>query len=177
MKVGLILCALLLTACCTQPAPVASERAAEASVRIGPEGIIGLEGQVPFTLQAIERAFAGFEVVAAADARQPAFHVREPGSEETLFIVTPDWTRGYVGSVSANLPGQSGPLEILVGVTAHSELRNSLPQPCTGEPGLRDGPVSCDIALSAGILRLDFPANRADPVLEQVAYFPQAPRP
>lgn len=177
MKAGLILCAFLLTACCTQPAPVASEPAAEASLRIGPEGIIGLEGKVPFTLQAIERAFAGFEVVAAADAQQPVFHVREPSSEETLFIVTPDWTRGYVGSVSANLPGQSGTLEILVGVTPYSELRNTLPQPCAGEPDLRDGPVSCDIALSAGTLRLDFPASRADPVLKQIAYFPGAARP
>lgn len=176
MKAGLILCALLLTASCMQPAPVTSVPAPDASIRIGPDGIIGLEGQVPFTLPAIERAFAGFDIVTAADAQQPAFHVREPGGEQALFIVTPDWTRGHVGAVSANVPAGAGTLEVTAGVTAYSELGAALQPPCIQPPDVRGGAVTCDIALPAGRLELEFPAGPGDPVLEQIAYFPDAPR-
>ncbi len=175
MKSCLILVALLLTACCTQPEPPAQVQAA--SLTITPDAINGFAGQVPFTLPAIERAFEGMDVVAAADVPEPAFHVREPGSAEPLFIVQPDWTRGYVGSVSASFLLGGEPREIKAGVTTYGELRDALPEPCSVQTNLQDGPVSCVIALSSGTLRLDFQGTGSDAVLGQIAFFPRAPGP
>lgn len=172
MKTGLILCALLLTACCSRPAPEVAQGPAEATLRIGPQGVAGLEGQAPFTLPAIERAFSGFDVVSMGDAEGPVFHVREPGTEVAVFIVSPDWTRGYIGAVSAKIPGAP---DMQAGVTPFSALPDSLARACTSVPAMRDGPVRCETSLSAGTLRLEFPAGRGDPVLEQIAYFPRAP--
>jgi hypothetical protein len=166
LKTSLILAALLLTACCTQPAPPEAQPRAEATLTLGPDGISGLDGQVPFTLPAIERAFEGFEVVSAPNTGEPVFHVREPGSPDTLFIVSPDWTRGFVGSVSAVLPASAGGLEIRAGVTPYSAVR--------ARPAIRCADFSCELPLSSGTLRLNFPATGDDPVLAKIAYVPAA---
>ncbi|MEX1251877.1 MAG: hypothetical protein WEA77_11860 [Hyphomonas sp.] len=175
MKSSLILCALLLTACCTQPEPPAQAQAASLTITQG--AINGFSGQVPFTLPAIERAFEGLEVVAAADAPEPAFHVQEHGSAVPLFTVRADWTRGYVGSVSASLLLGGAPREIKSGVTTYGELRGALPQPCSVQTNRQDGPVYCEIALSSGTLGLDFQGDGSAAVLGQIAYFPRAPGP
>lgn len=175
MKPVLILHALLLAACCTQPVQLPEEdKLPDASIRLGPAGITGLEGQLPFTLPAMERAFEGFEVVSVADPDLPAFHIRETGSRDAIFIVTPDWTRGFTGSITALVPSQSGPFRVEAGVTTYGQLPADFIQNCTVQPGSRDGPVFCEAPLPAGRLTLDFPASRADPVLEEIAYYSAA---
>lgn len=169
MKTSLILSALLLTACCAQPAPPEAQPKAEATLTLGPNGISSLDGQVPFTLPAIERAFEGFEVVSAPNAGEPVFHVREPGSPDTLFVVSPDWTRGFIGSVSAVLPPAAGGLEIRAGLTRYSAVRD--------RQGIRCADFSCDLPLTAGTLRLNFPATGDDPVLDKIAYVPAPANP
>ncbi len=164
MRTPLILAALLFTAGCTQPEPPAAQPGAEASLTFGSDGINGLDGQVPFTLPAVERAFEGFEVVSSPNGGEPVFHVRAPGSTDTLFVVSPDWTRGFVGSVSAVLPPSSGGLELRIGVTSYSALQE--------RPGISCADFSCELPLPGGTLRLDFPATGDDPVLDQIAYVP-----
>lgn len=171
MRIALVLGGGLLAACCTQAAPVAVEPAPQAAVIIvTADGIAGFEGDVPFTLPAIERAFSGMDVVAAPGADVPAFHVRAPGSEATLFIVRPDWTRGHVGNVAAIVPEAGKNSEFQAGVSRASELRE---MGCTAPPGgARDGALICEVPVQAGVLRFSFPASRDDPLLEQIAYFP-----
>jgi len=163
LKTSLILAALLLTACCTQPAPPEAQPKAEATLTIGPDGISSLNGQVPFTLPAIERAFEGFEVVSAPNGGEPVFQVREPGSTDTLFIVSPDWTRGFVGSVTAVIPASAGSLEVRAGVTLQVALQARLGAACADQ--------ICEIPLSGGTLILRFPADGEDPLLQEIAYF------
>jgi hypothetical protein len=151
MRCGLASLTLLLAACCTQPAHAPANAQGAPSVMIGPDGIAGLDGQVPFTLAAIERAFPGFDVVALQVDGLPAFHVREPGSEAAVFVVSPDWTRGFAGAFTAILPVAGGSL--------------AAPNPpCSAR--------TCTVALQSGALRLRFSSDASDAVLEEIVYFP-----
>ena len=173
MRMGLVLGGTLLAACCTQAPPVGAEPAARtASVVITADGIAGFEGDVPFTLPAIERAFAGMEVVAAPNADVPAFLVRPPGETTTWFVVRPDWTRGQVGSIAAIVPGASESTEFQVGISSTSETQTIPELACTVPSGARDGDLVCEASGAAGVLRLSFIAGKGDPVLDQIAYIP-----
>lgn len=172
MRIGFILAVSLLAACGTQAAPLETERSAEPAVMLTASGIAGFEGDVPFTLPAIERAFAGMEVVAAPDTEIPAFHVRPEGAGPAVFIVRPDWTRGFVGSVAAVVPGGSLGREVQAGVTLASDVRAMPGLSCNVPSGARDGGLSCEAGIGGGVLALTFPASQGDPVLERIAYFP-----
>lgn len=177
MKPVCITAAFLLAACCTQPAPPQETHAPEPAFILTPDGIAGIEGRVPFTLPAIERAFEGLDVVAVPTTEMPAFEVREPGSRTALFRVVPDWTLGFAGTVSVLVPGEVGPAELLPGVSSFNDLPVDIARTCKPEPGFRDGPVSCTIALSGGTVILGFPASRQVPLLESVRYIPDTPAP
>ena len=173
MRMGVVLGGTLLAACCTQAPPVGAEPAARTpSVVITAGGIAGFEGDVPFTLPAIERAFAGMEVVAAPNADVPAFLVRPPEEATALFVVRPDWTRGYVGSIAAIVPGASENIEFQVGVSSTNRPQTIPELACTVPSGARDGALICEASRVAGVLRLSFRASRGDPVLDQIAYAP-----
>lgn len=175
MKAALILSAAVLTACCTQPAPAPApeEPARMPSVLIGTEGLEGLSGQVPFTLPVIERTFPGFDIVTAAGSAEPAFHVREPGQAQALFIVTADWSRGYIGQIATRLPGEN--TDLVAGTTRFSDLPETVARTCSGTPDPGGPQVTCDISLPHGALTLGFQAGRDDPLLESVAYTPARP--
>lgn len=160
MRCGLASLTLLLAACCTQPAHAPANAQAAPSVMIGPDGIAGLDGQVPFTLAAIERAFPGFDVVALQVDGLPAFHVREPGSEAAVFVVSPDWTRGFAGAFTAILPVAGGSLAAEAGASSLAALN----PPCSAR--------TCTVALQSGTLRLRFSSDASDAVLEEIVYFP-----
>ena len=158
----------VIFAACGTPAGQADGGAA---YTIGPDGAGNLKAATPFTVPAIERACPGLEVVTVPDAEMPAFHVREPGSTTPLYIVTPDWTRGYAGAVATRSPSVTGPDGIRAGVTRYSDLVESWHSDCRSEPGLRDGPITCE---RPGI-RLSFPASRDDPVLAEIVFLPPLP--
>ena len=173
MRMGLVLGGTLLAACCTQAPPVGAEPAVPAAgVVITADGIAGFEGDVPFTLPAIERAFAGMEVFAAPNADVPAFLVRPPGEATAWFVVRPDWTRGYVGSIAAIVPGASESTEFQVGISSTSETQTIPELACTVPSGARDGALICEASRTAGVLRFSFRAGKGDPVLDQIAYIP-----
>lgn len=173
MRPGFVLGGALLAACCTQAPPVGAEPASRtASVVITADGIVGFEGDVPFTLPAIERAFAGMEVFAAPNADVPAFLVRPPGEATAWFVVRPDWTRGYVGSIAAIVPGASESTEFQVGISSTSETQTIPELACTVPSGALDGALICEASRAAGVLRFSFRAGKRDPVLDQIAYFP-----
>ena len=173
MRMGVVLGGTLLAACCTQAPPVGAEPAARtASIVITADGIAGFEGDVPFTLPAIERAFAGMEVVAAPNADVPAFLVRPPEEATALFVVRPDWTRGYVGSIAAIVPGASENIEFQVGVSNARDTQAVPELACTEPSGARDGALVCEASRAAGVLRFSFRAGKGDPVLDQIAYIP-----
>ena len=173
MRMGLVLGGTLLAACCTRAPPVGAEPAAQtAGVVITADGIAGFEGDVPFTLPAIERAFAGMEVVAAPNADVPAFLVRPPGETTAWFVVRPDWTRGQVGSIAAIVPGASESTAFQVGVSSTSQTRTVPELACTVPSGARDGALVCEASRAAGVLRFSFREGKGDPVLDQIAYIP-----
>ncbi len=74
---------------------------------MGPDGVAGLNSAMPFKLQALERAFPGFEVVPGPVSEESAgtFIVRRPGSTQERLRIEPDWTRGFVGAVSSRATG------------------------------------------------------------------------
>lgn len=165
MKPALILTVLLSAACCAQPAPQAN--APEPSITLTEDGIAGLDGQIPFTLPAIERAFPGLDVVAAPAPESPAFEVREPGSNAALFVVAPDWTLGFVGSISTQVPAKGGPISLQAGVSTLEDLPESLQQRCHAPA---NGPVSCTVPLASGSLILGFSSFSGALTLDSVAY-------
>lgn len=170
MKPALILTAVLLAACCTQPAPQAN--APEPSITLTEDGIAGLDGQIPFTLPAIERAFPGLDVVAAPTPENPAFEVREPRSNAALFVVAPDWTLGFVGSITTQVPAGGGPISLRPGVSTLEDLPESLQQRCDVPAG---GPARCTVQLASGSLILGFSSFSGARTLYSVAYFLPAP--
>ncbi|MBA4227928.1 MAG: hypothetical protein C0456_15000 [Hyphomonas sp.] len=163
----LALC-LILAACAV---PDGTPDTGAAGYTISADGAGGLRAQTPFTVPAMERAFPGLEVITVAEGDMPAFHIREPGSTAPLYIVTPDWTRGYAGAVATRSASVTGPDGIRAGVTRYSELAESWRSDCRAEPDLRDGPITCE---RPGI-RLSFPASRDDPVLAEIVFLPPLP--
>jgi hypothetical protein len=176
MKRTLVLPALLLASCCTQPLsePAPPPAPAEA-VTVTASGIEGLSGQIPFTLPSIERAFPGFTIVTDEEDGVPVFSVREPGSKSDLFRLRPDWSRGFIGSVSVLVPGAAGPAELTPGQSPFTDLPAEIANDCTPGPTPTDGPFSCTVALSTGTLILDFPSARYTARLESARYVPGPP--
>lgn len=158
----------LLTACGT-PERGAAAPEPGAVLRIGPSGTMGLTAATPFTLPALERAFPGFEVVAVQQAGQPAFNITEPGDIAPVFVVTPDWTRGYAGAVATADRRVEGPGGMRAGVTRHSQLPEDWQSDCGGAP------LTCEQLEGGTGLRLEFASGEADPVLAQMIYLPPVP--
>ncbi|MFN7179270.1 hypothetical protein [Hyphomonas sp.] len=173
MKRALVLLALLLASSCTQPLPEPAPPPAPAeAVTVTASSIEGLSGQIPFTLPSIERAFPGFTIVADEEDGVPIFSVREPGSDADLFRLRPDWSRGFIGSVTVLVPGDTGLVELQPNVSPFTDLPAEIAQACNPEPAPTDGPFSCTVALSTGELILAFPSARYAPRLESARYVP-----
>ena len=163
-------CALILAACGT-PEGGTGQNSAQAAYEISPDGAGGLMAQTPFTVPAIERAFPELEVVTVSDAALPAFHVREAGSQTPLYIVTPDWTRGYAGAVSTASPDVSGPGGLRAGLSRLSEAPAALTSTCAAPETAGDITLICE----AGRFRLEFTGAGNNPLLTRQTYLPPVP--
>jgi hypothetical protein len=165
-------CALALAACGTPEGRSASGTgAAETAYTIGPDGAAGLAAQTPFTVPAMERAFPGLEVVTISDPETPAFHIRETGREMPLYIVTPDWTRGYAGAVATRSAEVSGPGGLRAGESRLSEVAAPLKASCAPPETQSDISLVCE----SGRLRLEFSGMDGDLLLLQQTYLPPIP--
>lgn len=165
-------CALALAACGTPEGRSASGTGAgETAYTIGPDGAAGLKAQTPFTVPAMERAFPDLEVVTISDPETPAFHIRETGSEMPLYIVTPDWTRGYVGAVATRSVEVSGPGGLRAGESRLSEVASPLKANCAPPETQSDISLVCE----SGRLRLEFSGTGGDLLLLQQTYLPPVP--
>jgi len=106
------------------------------TLQIGPGGIGNLRPSTPFTLDAIEAAFPGLEVISTrmnlTGRDSPAFEVREAG--EPLLTITPDWTLGRVERVSVTSPRIAGPLGEHIGSFSWNELPAADVAECTENP-------------------------------------------
>lgn len=167
-----VACALILAACGT-PEGRAEQDEAAARYRIGPDGAGGLSAQTPFTVPAIERAFPELEVVtvSVSSAGLPAFHIREAGSTAPLYIVTPDWTRGYAGAVTTTSPSVSGPGGLRAGVSRLSDAPTGLTATCAAP----ETPGEITLTCEAGRLRLEFTGAGNDRLLARQTYLPPLP--
>lgn len=165
-------CALALAACGTPEGRNANgTEAADAAYTIGPDGAAGLLAQTPFTVPAMERAFPGLEVVTHSDPDTPAFHIRKAGSKTPLYIVTPDWTRGYAGAVATRSAEVSGPGGLRAGTSRLSEVAAPLKASCAAPETARDISLVCQ----SGRLRLEFGGTGGDLLLLQQTYLPPVP--
>lgn len=178
MKRALILPAILLAACCTQPppSPAPPSEPAEA-VTVTGSGVEDIGGQIPFILPAIERAFPGFIIVTDDEDEIPVFGVREPGSETDLFRLRPDWSRGFIGSVAVLVPTDTGTVELQPNVTNFADLPADTAQACTPEQPRPSDLLSCEVPLSTGTLILNFPSARYTRKLNSASYVPNSPPP
>lgn len=168
MKPALVPLALLLAACCTQAAPSGPGAGAETETpefRIGPDGVAGIRGKTPFTLQAVERAFPGQLVVAGTEGAPPTpvFRVQQAPEAGDLFVVRPDWTLGLIGSVSTTHPAVLGPSGLRIGETTQDALPAKLSGVCVA--------ATCEIRSENGTLTLEFAAGPGAPVLARMSYF------
>lgn len=166
-RAALIVLSTLLAACGTPD----GEASAEAAYTIGPEGAGNLKGETPFTLPAIERAFHGLDVLAVSVTGTPVFEVREPGSSAALYVVTPDWTRGYAGAVGTASPDVAGPNNLRAGMSRLSDVPIALKANCAEPSPAGAVTLVCD---SPGF-RLEFSGTGADPLLARQTYLPSLP--
>lgn len=158
-----------LVACCT---PASGGGAPGAPLHtIGPDHAGGLKTATPFTIPAIERAFEGLEVVSVSDPEQPRFLVRLPGSETPLYVVTPDWTRGYAGAVSTSSADVGGPGGLRAGRSRLSEVPEELRAACHVPEDAGEISLSCE----TGSFQLDFTGTGPDPLLALQTYLPPLP--
>lgn len=165
-----LVCALILAACGT-PEGGAGTGEAGAAYTIGPDGAGDLTAQTAFTVPAIERAFPGLEVVTVSDPSLPAFHIREAGDGAPLYIVTPDWTRGYAGAVSTEAGEVSGPGGLRAGTSRLSDTPADLKSACTLPETEGEITLTCE----AGRFRLEFSSRGSDPLLARQTYLPPLP--
>jgi thiol-disulfide isomerase/thioredoxin len=105
---------------------------------IGPEGAMKLKGETPFTMEAMQTAFPGHEfiseTIAGGIANYPVFHVVAPEKpSERLYTVEPDWTKGYVRTVSTLSASVKGPGGVQIGVLTLSEFRKGSTAMCERE--------------------------------------------
>lgn len=162
----LSLCVIL--AACGTPAGQADGGAA---YTIGPEGAVNLKAATPFTLPAIERAFPGLDVVTMPDPEMPAFHVRGAGSAAPLYIVTPDWTRGYTGAVATASPDVAGPGGVRAGVSRLADVPEALKTGCAPPETASEITLACE----SPHYRLEFSGAGANPLLVRQTYLPPLP--
>ena len=168
--------ALILSACGTpEGRATAGSETAEPAYTISPEGAGGLKAATPFTVPAMERAFPRLEVVTVSDPDTPAFHVREPGSLAPLYVVTPDWTRGYAGAVATSDPGVEGAGGLRVGVTRYSGLPQGWQGLCVEEAGPSGNGYTCEQQAEGAGFRLEFVPDEDDPLLSRMIFLPPVP--
>lgn len=184
MKLAAALLALTLAACMADelpdgetrkdtPAPHAGDtNAADNLLYIGPEGAGGLTASIPFTVQAAERAFPGYEIVSAGSADTPAFEVRAPGNEAPVFIITPDWTRGFAGAVSTGDSAVAGPGGIRAGLTRLGEVPGALTADCAAP----DKTGGYDLVCQTASFRLEFKGTGEDALLARQTWLPPLPQ-
>lgn len=178
MKRALILPAIFLAACCTQPPPLPAPPPEPAeAVTVTGSGVEDIGGKIPFILPAIERAFPGFIIVANEEDGIPVFGVREPGSETDLFRLEPDWSRGFIGTVTVLVPSDTGTVELQPNATPITDLPADVAQACKPEQPRPNDDQSCEVPLSTGTLILNFPAARSTRKLNSASYVPNPPAP
>lgn len=172
MKPPVLLAALILAACTAADVPDGETDTdappADPVLRIGPGGAGAISETIPFTVAAAERAFPGYSVVSIADAETPAFHVRAPGSEAPVFIITPDWTRGFAGAVSTGNSAVAGPGGIRAGLTRLGDVPAALKAECTPAG---DGDLICE----SDAFRLEFKGNGDDALVTRQTWLPPLP--
>lgn len=159
--------ALCLTVCA---APQAGNGDA-GTYTIGPDGAARLSEATPFTVPALERAFPGLDVVAFNEAGLPVFHIRAPGETEPLYIVTPDWTRGYAGAVATETGEVSGPGGLRAGKSQLGDVPAELKASCA--PPEAGGEI--DLVCESGRFRIEFAGEGESAVLIRQTFLPPLP--
>jgi thiol-disulfide isomerase/thioredoxin len=148
-------------------------------VAISAEGVAGLTGETPFTIGAIEAAFPDHEIVSSLEDTTagpiPVFLVRAPGSTETLLTLRPDWTRGFVGSVSAQSVQQDDGRRAEVGATYAAG--SPLPGTSACENAKDSGAVICSGQSATGELKAQFVTVSEDEMRLDALEFVFAPPP
>ena len=160
--------ALCLTACA---APQAGNGEA-GTYTIGPDGAARLSEATPFTVPALKRAFPGLDVVSfTTEAGAPVFHIRQPGSDTPLYIVTPDWTRGYAGAVATETGEVSGPGGLRTGTSQLGDVPAGLKTSCA--PPEAEGEI--DLVCESGRFRVEFAGEGENAVLIRQTFLPPLP--
>lgn len=162
---------LSLMACGTPEGQAGQEKPDAAAYIIGPEGAAGLTGQTPFTVPALERVFPGLEVISISDPETPAFHIREAGSPAPIYVITPDWTRGYAGAVATEAGEVSGPGGLRAGTSRLSDAPADLKTACTAPETEGEITLTCEVDR----FRLEFSGRGSDPLLARQIYLPPVP--
>lgn len=156
-------------------ARVRGEVRAGTHLRIGPQGVAGLSGTTPFTLQSIEAAFPGFTVTSITEGPEAAivFKVLAPDSSETRFTVQSDWSRGYIGRVSTVDQKIKGALGETIGTSTLSELPEALRGACAAADA--SGAIRCPETGASGTFVRTYAADTG--LLTGLDYLPAVPSP
>lgn len=100
---------------------------------LGPGGVRGLAPGTPFTLDIMQAAFPGYDVITTRTQvvgdTYPAFEIRQDG--DVLLTVTPDWTLGRVERVTTSSPALAGPRGEHIGTARLADFPDIKPWMCT----------------------------------------------
>ncbi len=157
-------------------AGVRKQAARRALPTIGPDGAMQLSGPTVFDVRAVEAAFPGHEVVPVTDSatKTSVFHVRARGETSPRFIIASDWTRGYVGKVTAVDPSVTGPDGMVIGRTQLQAMPAALQTRC--EPYSTGDTSEGHCESADGRFTLVFrPDNAGVLVLAEMSFLPPVP--
>ncbi|MCA8900896.1 MAG: TlpA family protein disulfide reductase [Hyphomonas sp.] len=141
---------------------------------LGPGGARGIGPGTPFTLDIVQAAFGGYDIVTtrveAAGDMVPAFEVRREG--EALLTLTPDWTLGRIERVSSTSPALAGPRGEHIGSARLSDFPDIDPANCTSGAAEAPDTLICPDPADIGFLRTFRPAapGAAPDLLVSIAY-------
>ncbi|HPE47697.1 MAG TPA: TlpA disulfide reductase family protein [Hyphomonas sp.] len=131
-----------------------SKKSALDGLSMGPGGVSGLEAGMPFTLDAIQAALPGYEVISTRVEQlgetYPAFEVRRDGN--LLLTLTPDWTLGRLEHVATESPLVAGPQGGKIGTSRLSDFAGLVPEDCSGSQSAALGMLVCPSPADARFL-------------------------
>lgn len=181
---ALTLAAVLILAACEAPEDAPQREPPPEAAQFGASEArfdlaSGLAGRAPFTLPAMEAAFPGYQVISRledpAAGTPPAFEVHAAGSDDALFVITPDWSRGRVGEVSTTHLGVGGPLGVRAGLTPQSEVIATFGEACAPAGDPAGGAPGCEVSADGARLRLEFAEEGDDPLLNRIVLLANMP--
>ena len=143
------------------------------ALQIGPDGAGSLPLGAPFTLETMQAAFPGYDVITtripSGEASMPAFEIRE--DTEVLLTITSDWTTSRVAQIFTTSAHVDGPDGERIGSFRLADLPENEQANCSPGTGTEAGALVCTDTEASGFTRIfrpDMPGQTPDRLSEMI---------